>query len=117
MKLPLLSHASTASFTRTGLCSSSSSCDFSERRRSLRIRFNGGENSRSVQAFAGRSSEGMEKTDSGGGGGGGTGRFAGPAMEVTTLDGGFANSTSTTVDFPIWDKIGAVVRLTYGIGG
>ena len=74
--------------------------------------FNGGETSRSVKTFAGRSSEGIEKTDGGVGGGG---QFAGPAMEVTTLDRGFANST--TVDFPIWDKIGAVVRLTYGIGG
>ena len=72
--------------------------------------FNGGETSRSVKASAGRSSEGIEKTD-----GGGARQFAGPAMEVTTLDRGFANSK--TVDFPIWDKIGAVVRLTYGIGG
>ncbi|KAH0932686.1 hypothetical protein HID58_009803 [Brassica napus] len=117
MELPLLSYTNSASFSRTGLCSSSSSSsstsinDFLERRRSLRMSFNGGETSRSVKTFAGRSSEGIEKTDGGVGGGG---QFAGPAMEVTTLDRGFANST--TVDFPIWDKIGAVVRLTYGIG-
>ncbi|VVB02179.1 unnamed protein product [Arabis nemorensis] len=109
MELPLLSHSTSASFSRSGLCSSSS-FDFSEKRRSLRVSYNGGENSRSVKAFAGRSTEGIEKTDGDGGGR----RFAGPAMEVTTLDRGFANST--TVDFPIWDRIGAVVRLTYGIG-
>ncbi|KAF8077268.1 hypothetical protein N665_1049s0003 [Sinapis alba] len=55
----------------------------------------------------------MEKTDTSGGGGGAR-QFACPGMKVTTLDRGFANST--TVDFPVWDKIGAVVRLTYGIG-
>ncbi|KAF8077269.1 hypothetical protein N665_1049s0003 [Sinapis alba] len=54
----------------------------------------------------------MEKTDTSGGGGGAR-QFACPGMKVTTLDRGFANST--TVDFPVWDKIGAVVRLTYGI--
>lgn len=70
---------------------------------SLGMGFN---HSRSVKASAGRSTEGVEKTDGG--------QFAGPVMEVTTLDRGFANST--TVDFPVWDKIGAVVRLTYGIG-
>lgn len=75
------------------------------------MRFNGGETSRSVKASSGRSSEGIEKTD---GGGGGARQFAGPAMEVTILDRGFANST--TVNFPVWDKIGAIVRLTYGIG-
>uniref|UniRef100_A0A1J3JB51 CAAX prenyl protease 2/Lysostaphin resistance protein A-like domain-containing protein n=1 Tax=Noccaea caerulescens TaxID=107243 RepID=A0A1J3JB51_NOCCA len=117
MELPLLSHANSASFSRAGLCSSPSSSatsirDFPERRRSLRMRSNGGENSRGVKVSAGRSSEGIEKTEGVGGGGGR--QFAGPAMEVTTLDRGFANST--TVDFPIWDKIGAVVRLTYGIG-
>ncbi|CAH8357979.1 unnamed protein product [Eruca vesicaria subsp. sativa] len=119
MELPLLSYTNSPSFSRTGICSSSSSSfstsinDFTEIRRSLRMRFNGGgDNSRSVKASAERSSEGMEKTDSNGGGGGR--QFAGPVMEVTTLDRGFANST--TVDFPVWDKIGAVVRLTYGIG-
>ncbi|KAG2326737.1 hypothetical protein Bca4012_035653 [Brassica carinata] len=120
MELPLLSYTNSASFSRTGVCSSSSSSSstsingFLERRRCLRMRFSGGENARSVKASAGRSSEGMEKTDSSGGGGGARQFAAGPVMEVTTLDRGFANST--TVDFPVWDKIGAVVRLTYGIG-
>ena len=60
----------------------------------MRIRFSSGENARSVKASAGRSSEGVEKTDSTGGGG--ARQFDGPVMEVTTLDRGFANST--TVD-------------------
>ncbi|KAF2532860.1 hypothetical protein F2Q70_00030726 [Brassica cretica] len=47
-----------------------------ERRRCL---FSGGENTRSVKASAGRSSEGMEKRDSTGGGG--ARQFAGPVME------------------------------------
>ncbi|KAH0852135.1 hypothetical protein HID58_094190 [Brassica napus] len=61
-----------------------------ERRRFLRISFSGGENARSIKASAGRSSEVMEKTDSTRGGG--ARQFAGPVMEVTTLDRGFANS-------------------------
>lgn len=39
-------------------------------------------------------------------------RFSGSAMEVTTLDRSFGEAA----DFPVWDKIGAVVRLSYGIG-
>lgn len=51
---------------------------------------------------AGRTGEQrMEETGYTGGGG---------TMEVTSLDRGFGE------DFPIWDKIGAVVRLSYGIG-
>ena len=48
-----------------------------------------------------------ESTGSGGGGG-----FTSPAMEVTTFDRGFGDSS----EFPVWEKIGAVVRLSYGIG-
>lgn len=36
--------------------------------------------------------------------------FTSPAMEVTTLD------TFNEAEFPVWDKIGAVVRVSYGIG-
>ncbi|KAF3449456.1 hypothetical protein FNV43_RR10184 [Rhamnella rubrinervis] len=36
--------------------------------------------------------------------------FTSPAMEVTTLD------SFNEAEFPVWDKIGAVVRLSYGIG-
>lgn len=38
--------------------------------------------------------------------------FTTPAMEVTT----FNRSTFNDADFPVWEKIGAVVRLSYGIG-
>jgi len=48
-----------------------------------------------------------ESTGSGGGGG-----FTSPAMEVTTFDRSFGD----TSEFPVWEKIGAVVRLSYGIG-
>ncbi|OIW10885.1 hypothetical protein TanjilG_27831 [Lupinus angustifolius] len=37
--------------------------------------------------------------------------FTTPAMEVTTL-----NRSLNDADFPVWEKIGAVVRLSYGIG-
>ncbi|CAL0314356.1 unnamed protein product [Lupinus luteus] len=37
--------------------------------------------------------------------------FTTPSMEVTTL-----NRTFNDADFPVWEKIGAVVRLSYGIG-
>lgn len=40
-------------------------------------------------------------------------RFTGSAMEVTTFDQSFGDAAS---DFPLWEKIGAVVRLCYGIG-
>lgn len=39
------------------------------------------------------------------------GRYASSAMEVTTF-----NQTLPDGEFPVWDKIGAVVRLSYGIG-
>ncbi|KAL0296300.1 UNVERIFIED_CONTAM: hypothetical protein Sradi_6682100 [Sesamum radiatum] len=44
--------------------------------------------------------------ESGGGG------YRASAMEVTT----FNQSFNDTADFPVWEKIGAVVRLGYGIG-
>ncbi|XP_010275232.1 PREDICTED: uncharacterized protein LOC104610358 [Nelumbo nucifera] len=37
--------------------------------------------------------------------------FAGPTMEVTTFNQRFEEA-----DFAVWDKLGAVVRLSYGIG-
>ncbi|CAL5187742.1 unnamed protein product [Lathyrus oleraceus] len=41
-----------------------------------------------------------------------TGFTAPAAMEVTTFNQGFNDAA----DFPVWEKIGAVVRLSYGIG-
>ncbi|XP_010270003.1 PREDICTED: uncharacterized protein LOC104606479 [Nelumbo nucifera] len=37
--------------------------------------------------------------------------FAGPAMEVTTFNQSFDDA-----EFPVWEKLGAIVRLSYGIG-
>ncbi|RZC30859.1 hypothetical protein D0Y65_002078 [Glycine soja] len=38
--------------------------------------------------------------------------FTTPAMEVTTFN---RSTFSDAADFPVWEKIGAVVRLSYGI--
>ncbi|KAF3963708.1 hypothetical protein CMV_011930 [Castanea mollissima] len=60
-----------------------------------------------------RIDHGRREGESGsGGGGGGGGGFTSPAMEVTTFDRSFGDSS----EFPVWEKIGAVVRLSYGIG-
>lgn len=40
------------------------------------------------------------------------GGYRASAMEVTT----FNQSFNDTADFPVWEKIGAIVRLGYGIG-
>lgn len=53
-----------------------------------------------------RSNEGIKNSDNN--------RFTGSVMEVTTFDRGFGQPAAS--DFPVWDKIGAVVRLSYGIG-
>lgn len=42
---------------------------------------------------------------------GGGATYTSSAMEVTTF-----NQTFPDAEFPVWDKIGAVVRLSYGIG-
>ncbi|XXG66578.1 hypothetical protein AAC387_Pa06g0121 [Persea americana] len=61
----------------------------------------------SVRASAEQSGQGME----GSGTGERRGFAAGPAMEVSTFDRSF-----TDAEFPVWEKLGAVVRLCYGIG-
>ncbi|WZZ45289.1 hypothetical protein YC2023_041548 [Brassica napus] len=48
-----------------------------------------------LQVIRTKQREGMEKTDSTGGGG--ARQFTGPVMKVTTLDRGFANSTTDEV--------------------
>ncbi|GMH26755.1 hypothetical protein Nepgr_028598 [Nepenthes gracilis] len=67
---------------------------------------------KTVRAFPERTGEavdggGVEREGSSGGRGG----FTGSAMEVTTFNQSFGDA-----EFPVWDKIGAVVRLCYGIG-
>lgn len=55
--------------------------------------------------------EGGERESGGGGGGGG---YTVPAMEVTTFNQSY--NDAAVADFPLWEKIGAIVRLGYGIG-
>ncbi|PIA39922.1 hypothetical protein AQUCO_02600399v1 [Aquilegia coerulea] len=65
-----------------------------------------------IRASSERSSN--ERIDGGRRDGHDHGRFAGTGMEVTTFN---QTSFSTdAADFPVWDKLGAVVRLSYGIG-
>ncbi|PON57053.1 CAAX amino terminal protease [Parasponia andersonii] len=114
MELPLmyLNHSSTASFSGgVGLCSRRL-CDFpaGARRRSKRPGFSdeGKVQFRPVRASTEqRSGEAM---DAGGREGESRRGFTSSAMEVTTLD------SFKDTEFPVWDKIGAVVRLSYGIG-
>ncbi|KAL9231199.1 hypothetical protein vseg_006456 [Gypsophila vaccaria] len=76
-----------------------------------------------VRASVDRSSsnsggDGAERSDVAG-----SRRFGGvgTTMEVTTFNQSFGDATAATsaaelADFPVWDQIGAVVRLSYGIG-
>ncbi|KAK9698923.1 hypothetical protein RND81_08G141200 [Saponaria officinalis] len=57
-----------------------------------------------------RSSNDGERSD-----GGGSRGFTGTTMEVTTFNQSFGDA-ATSAEFPVWDQIGAVVRLSYGIG-
>ncbi|KAF9625352.1 hypothetical protein IFM89_022128 [Coptis chinensis] len=60
------------------------------------------------KAASDRSSEGID----GGSREGDHGSFSGSAMEVTS----FNQSFSSDAEFPVWEKLGAIVRLSYGIG-
>ncbi|KAK2995918.1 hypothetical protein RJ640_029800 [Escallonia rubra] len=62
-----------------------------------------------VAATAERSGDGIDGGEGKGGGGGG--RYTSSAMEVTAFDRSFADA-----ELPVWEKIGAIVRLCYGIG-
>lgn len=66
---------------------------------------------RCVRGSSERSREGIDGRRRDGGESGGRGGFTSPAMEVTTFDQSFREA-----EFPVWEKIGAVVRLSYGIG-
>ncbi|XP_011018585.1 PREDICTED: uncharacterized protein LOC105121580 isoform X1 [Populus euphratica] len=116
MELPLLfrtpSHSPTATATtsfRVGAWFSKTS-DFPDSRRRLNLRENGVNRikircSKASTERTGSGSEGIEERE--------RRRFTGSAMEVTTFDQSFGD---TAADFPLWEKIGAVVRLCYGIG-
>ncbi|XP_068650440.1 uncharacterized protein [Aristolochia californica] len=103
MELPLISRSRNfSSLIPTSLfCITSSRIGRLHARRSESV-FNGAR----VRASAERSGEGIE----GGRSANQTG-FSGPAMEVTTFNQGFNDA-----EFPLWEKLGAVVRLSYGVG-
>ena len=123
MELPLLSRTSSHAATATTASFSGRVCGFSKvsvftvRRRRLRFGDRDANNDnrvlvRYVKACVKSSSERIEKRERAhGGGGGGGGGFSGSAMEVTTFDRSFGDA-----DSPVWEKIDAVVRLSFGIG-
>ncbi|XP_010518658.1 PREDICTED: uncharacterized protein LOC104798329 [Tarenaya hassleriana] len=76
------------------------------------LRFNGVEIERSFCVMASSAGQSSGEVIDEGDGGAAHG-LARPADEVTSV-GGFGGGSA--VDFTVWDKIGAVVRLSYGIG-
>lgn len=58
-----------------------------------------------VAEMGGDGIDGGDRKTSGGGG------YTSSAMEVTTFNQSFPDA-----EFPVWEKIGVVVRLSYGIG-
>ncbi|ERN09319.1 uncharacterized protein LOC18437467 [Amborella trichopoda] len=89
--------------TRPGSCPcyGSQSRVFDCRKRRERRLLSGG-----IRAFSERSGE-----EIGGVGSEERPGFSGPAMEVSTSVHGYGEA-----EFPLWDKLGAIVRLSYGIG-
>ncbi|XP_062073652.1 uncharacterized protein LOC133777910 isoform X2 [Humulus lupulus] len=113
MELPLmyLNPSSTASFSgRVGL--SSRLCNFPARvrRRRGRVSFSDVDMVRFRPVKASTEQSSGEAVDARGSEGESRRGFTSPAMEVTTLD------SFKDAEFPVWEKIGAVVRLSYGIG-
>lgn len=108
MELPLISLTTPNSSTASSFGSKLGLCDFPVTRKRRTISFDGARVSvRPVSCSAEqRSSEGINGREAESGG-----RFTSPAMEVTTL-----NTSFNEAEYPVWEKIGAVVRLSYGIG-
>ncbi|XAR54817.1 hypothetical protein NMG60_11030123 [Bertholletia excelsa] len=110
MGLPLISRAPTspmASFSALMDPPVSLRAALLSRSRKRVVAIAGGERVAAVRASGERSGEGVEgggERESGGG-------YTSSAMEVTTFNRSFRET-----DFPVWEKIGAVVRLSYGIG-
>ncbi|KAL5791429.1 hypothetical protein ACOSP7_000023 [Xanthoceras sorbifolium] len=107
MEIPLASLTSNLRSTSlsggAGLC-----CSFSARKRGAASQL------RCVRASAKRTSEEIKGRETASGSTSTSGRgFTGSVMEVTTFDQGFGEGAT---HFPVWEKIGAVVRLSYGIG-
>ncbi|KAF4354914.1 uncharacterized protein LOC115716472 [Cannabis sativa] len=113
MELPLmyLNPSSTASFSgRVGLCSRLSDFPARVRRRKRRLSFSDVHMVQFRPVKASTEQGSREAVDSRGSEGESSRGFTSPAMEVTTLD------SFKDTEFPVWEKIGAVVRLSYGIG-
>lgn len=108
MELPLISLTTPNSSTAASFGTKLGLCDFPVTRKRRTISFDGARVSvRPVSCSAEqRSSEGINGREAESGG-----RFTSPAMEVTTL-----NTSFNEAEYPVWEKIGAVVRLSYGIG-
>ncbi|KAL6181087.1 hypothetical protein ACLB2K_047744 [Fragaria x ananassa] len=109
MELPLFSLTSPTSTFTASFCSKRSLFEFAVGRKRRTGLCDGGRVCvRQVRASAEqRSSEGINGREAESGGR----RFTSPAMEVTTLNTSFGEA-----EYPVWEKIGAVVRLSYGIG-
>ncbi|XP_042507202.1 uncharacterized protein LOC122083457 [Macadamia integrifolia] len=114
MELPLIfrsGNPSLLSLSSVGVCSSGSKfSDFQVRKTNRKRSLDGGvsvsgTSIRSSVEQGGKEIEGGREGESGR-------RYAGPAMEVTTFNQSFNDGS----DFPVWEKLGAIVRLSYGIG-
>lgn len=113
MEFPLISRGpnpSTASFESSGRVGLGSKA-FDLKKKSKRCVYGSGVrvSASKIRASVERSSERIDNGRDGEVAGGGG--FASQAMEVTTFNGSFNEA-----EFPVWEKIGAVVRLSYGIG-
>lgn len=109
MEFPLISRSSNP--VTTPFCSSKASiCDFPASYRTPARRSRKSCKVGTFKMVAEMGGDGIDGGDrkSGGGGGGG---YTSSAMEVTTFNQSFPDA-----EFPVWEKIGAVVRLSYGIG-
>ncbi|CAN4077250.1 unnamed protein product [Withania somnifera] len=106
MELPLISRCANTPSTTSFLGCKMHLCDFPIKKK-YKEKFS----MLRVRAMAEKSSTGeveIRERESGSGGGGG---YTGSTMEVTTFNQSFSDA-----QLPVWDKIGAVVRLSYGIG-
>ncbi|WVZ09656.1 hypothetical protein V8G54_014186 [Vigna mungo] len=99
------SPSSSTSSLPAALAHCSKLCEFQPRKKKNNVCFDAPKLSvRCVKASAERSGDAIDDGKARTG-------FTTPAMEVTT----FNRSTFNDADFPVWEKIGAVVRLSYGI--
>lgn len=111
MEFPLLARCTNTPSTPSFLGCKTSLCDFPIRNNRSKRKYNEKFSMVRVKAMAEKSSTGeassveLPERENGGGG------FTGSTMEVTTFNQSFSDA-----QLPVWEKIGAVVRLSYGIG-